>query len=55
MKDYMKSLKELYEIDKEFNTVLDDVTKRPDIAKQAIQLTITRFKELIAELKELMK
>lgn len=55
MKEYMESLKELHKIDKEFNTVLDEVTKRPDIAKQAIQLTIEDFKQLIEKLKGLMK
>lgn len=55
MKEYVESLKELHKIDREFNTVLDEVMKRPDVAKQAIQLTIEDFKQLIEKLKELMK
>lgn len=55
MKDYINSLRELHDIDKEFNTVLNEVTKNPDVAKEAIKLTIESFKKLIKELKELIK
>ena len=55
MKDYLDQLKELKEIDKEFNIVLNKVMQRGDIAKEAIRITIDSFKKLIKELKELMK
>lgn len=55
IKNYVDNMLELHKINKEFNTILDEVSENPDIANEAIEITIASFKKLIKELKELMK